>query len=60
MFVCLVSRAVQVEVTHQTDPVSFLQVLWRMISRRGNVRLIQSDNDSNFLGAEIELKRAFL
>ena len=31
-----------------------------MIARRGNVRLIQSDNSSNFLGAENELKRAFL
>ena len=31
-----------------------------MIAKRGNVRLIQADNDSNFLGAENELKRAFL
>ena len=31
-----------------------------MIARRGNVRLIQSNNGSNFLGAENELKRAFL
>ena len=31
-----------------------------MIARRGNVRLIQSDNGSNFLGVESELKRALL
>ena len=31
-----------------------------MTARRGNVRLIQLDNGSNFLGAENELKRAFL
>ena len=31
-----------------------------MIARIGNVRLIQSDNGDNFLGAENELKRAFL
>ena len=31
-----------------------------MIARRRNVRLIQSDNDSNFLAAENELKGAFL
>ena len=31
-----------------------------MIARIGNVRLIQSDNGGNFLGAENELKRAFL
>ena len=31
-----------------------------MIARRGNVRLIQSDNGSNFSAAESELKKAFL
>ena len=31
-----------------------------MIGRRGNVRLIQSDNDSNFLATKNELKMAFL
>ena len=31
-----------------------------MIAIRENVRLIQSDNDINFLGAEIELKSIFL
>ena len=31
-----------------------------MIAIRENVRLIQSDNDINFLGAEIELKIIFL
>ena len=32
---------------------------WRLISRRGNIRIIQSDNGSNFIGASTELKRAF-
>ena len=31
-----------------------------MIARRENMRLIQPDKGSNFLGAENELKRAFL
>ena len=60
IFLCLASRAVQIEMTHQTDTDSFIQVLQRMIAKRGNVRLIQSDNGSNFLGAESELKRTFL
>ena len=60
MFVCLASRAVHIEVTHQIDTDSFIQALRIMIARRGNVRLIQSDNGSNFLGAEGELNRAFL
>ena len=60
MFVRLASRAVHIEVTQQTDTESFIQALRIMIARRGNVRLIQSDNGSNFLGAEGELKRVFL
>ena len=31
-----------------------------MIARKGNWRLIQSNNDRNFLGVEHELKRIFL
>ena len=60
MFVCLASRAVHIEVTHQINTDSFIQVLRRMIATRGNVKLIKSDNDTNFLGAESKLKRVFL
>ena len=60
MFVRLASRAVHIDVTHQINNDTFIQALRRMTARRGNVRLIQSDNGSNFLGAENELKRAFL
>ena len=41
----------------ETD--SFIQALRRLISRRGNIRIIRSDNGSNFIGASTELKRAF-
>ena len=44
MFLCLASRAFHIEVTHQIDTDSFIQALRRIIARRGNVRLIQSDN----------------
>ena len=47
MFVCLASRAVNIEETHQIDHDSFVQALQRMIARRGNARLIQSDNGSS-------------
>ena len=30
-----------------------------MISKRGNVRMIRGDNGTNFVGASIELKKAF-
>lgn len=54
------SRAVHIEVAHKIDTDTFIQVFQRMIAIRENVRLIQSDNDINFLGAEIELKSIFL
>ena len=62
MFVCLASRAVHIEVTHQIDTDSLIQPLRKMIARRENVRLIQSDNGngSNFLITENELRKAFL
>ena len=60
MFVCLASRAVHIEVTHQIDTDSFIQALQKMTARRGNERLMQSDNGSNSLEAENELTRAFL
>ena len=60
MFVCLAIRAVHIELTHQINTDSFMHSLGRMIARGGNARLIQSDNGNNLLGAENELKRAFL
>ena len=58
MFVFLASRAVHIEVTHQIDTDSFIQVIRRVIARRENGRLIQSDDSSNVLVAENELKMA--
>ena len=58
MLFCLASRAVQIEVTPHVNMDSFIQALQRMIALKKT--LIQSDNGSNFLGAESELKRAFL
>ena len=38
---------------------SFIMALRRMIARRGNIRSMRSDNGTNFVGTENELKRAF-
>ena len=59
MFTCMNSRAVHIKVTHSLDTDSLIQALRWMIARRGNIRTIYSDNGSNFIRAENELKRAF-
>ena len=53
------SCVVHIEVTHSLDTDSFIQALRQMIARIGNIRTIYSDNESNFIAAENELKRAF-
>ena len=59
MFTCLSSRAVHIEMTNSLTTDSFIQALRRLISRKGNVRMIRSDNGTHFIGASIELRKAF-
>ena len=59
MFTCMNSCVVHIEVTRGLDTDSFIQTLRQMIARIGNIRTIYSDNESNFIAAENELKRAF-
>ena len=59
MFTCMSSRAVHIEVTHSLDTDSFIQALRWIIARRGNIRTIYSDNRSNFILEDNELKKAF-
>ena len=58
VFTCLVIRAVHIEIAHSLDTSSFIQALRRFISRRGIIREIRTDNGSNFIGAERELREA--
>ena len=52
-------RAVHIEVTFSLDTDFFILALRRLVARRGN-RSIYSDNGSNFIGAEQELKKAYM
>jgi hypothetical protein len=56
IFTCLQTRAVHIEVAHSMGTDSFIMVLTRSISRRGIPSDIYSDNGSNFIGAERELR----
>ena len=56
LFTCLASRAVHIEMAAALDTDSFINLLRRCLARRGQVNLICSDNGSNLVGAEKELR----
>ena len=58
LFTCMASRAIHIEVVHTMETDSFLQALRRVIARRGPIRELRSDQGTNFVGAENELKRS--
>ena len=58
LFTCLVSRAVHIEMAASLDTPSFINVLRRFVARRGQVKLMRSDNGTNLVGAQRELRQA--
>ena len=54
----MASGAIHSEVAHSMETDSFLQALRCVIARRGPIRELRSDQGTNFVGAENELKRA--
>ena len=56
VFTCLASRAIHIEVLESMESDSFINGLRRFIARRGVVKFIRSDNGTNFVGAEKELR----
>ncbi|XP_055903535.1 uncharacterized protein LOC129939519 [Eupeodes corollae] len=59
VFVCLVSKAVHLELVGDLTTSSFLGALRRFISRRGLCRIIYSDNATNYIGARNELRALY-
>ena len=51
-----VSRAIHIEMANSLETDSFLNTLRRFIARRGPFRKIRSDQGTNLVGAENELK----
>lgn len=58
LFTCLCSRAVHIEVVEDMTTDAFIIALRCFIAIRGTVRQIRSDQGSNFIGADNELKAA--
>ncbi len=58
IFTCLASRAVHLEVANSLETDACINALRRFISRRGQVVHIRSDNGTNFVGTERELREA--
>lgn len=57
VFVCLVTRAVHLELVTDATTDAFIAALRRMIARRGAIQEILSDNGTNFVGANNYLQK---
>lgn len=57
IFICFVTKAVHIELVPDLTTAAFISSLKRFIARRGKCRLIYSDNATNFVGANRELKQ---
>lgn len=58
IFTCLACRAVHLEVAYSLDTDACINALRRFVCRRGQVSTLRSDNGTNFIGAERELREA--
>lgn len=58
LYTCLVSRAIHIELLFDLTADCFMMSLRNLINLRGYVKFMQSDNGTNIVGADKELKKA--
>ena len=58
LLTCLTTRAVHLEIAHSLDTDSCSMAVRRMMARRGKAANVWSDNGTNFVGSERELREA--
>ena len=59
IFVCFTTKAVHLELANDLTTEAFLACLKRFFSRRGRAQSVYSDNATNFVGANNEIKELF-
>ena len=58
LFTCLTVRAIHIEVAHSLETDACINAFRRFIARRGQVSVMRSDNGTNLVGAEKEMREA--
>ena len=58
IFTCLRYRAAHIEVAVDLSTDSFIKAVQRVVGRQGPLRVIFSDNGTNFRGAQVDVVRA--
>ena len=56
IFTCMTVRAIHLKLASDLSTDAFIMALRRFHSRQGHVKIIRSDNGTNFVGALTELK----
>ena len=58
IFTCRNSKAIHLELATSLESDCFINVFRRFVNRRGSPKFMYSDNGTNFVGAEREIRQA--
>jgi transposase InsO family protein len=58
VFTCFTTRAVHIEKIDSLEADTFLNAFRRFVARRGSPKKVWSDNGTNFIGSQSEIKKA--